>query len=81
MAVFTHDSIAADIAKALNMPLDEIGGDDNLIDLGLDSMRAMMLLQRWNEQGLNLDFSDFAKEPTVNGWWALVEGRLASRRT
>ncbi|MBO1074558.1 phosphopantetheine-binding protein [Roseomonas marmotae] len=71
--MLTRESLRADIAAMIHEDPEEIGGDDNLIDLGLDSLRAMTLLVRWSETGLRLDFSEFAEQLTLDAWWAIVE--------
>lgn len=74
-APLTREGMRADIARLLHEDPLEIGDDDSLIDLGLDSMRAMNLLLLWSERGLVLDFGEFAEELTLNAWWAIVERR------
>jgi aryl carrier-like protein len=74
-APLTREGMRADIARLLHEDPSEIGDDDSLIDLGLDSMRAMNLLLLWSERGLSLDFGEFAEELTLNTWWAIVERR------
>ncbi|ONG44617.1 phosphopantetheine-binding protein [Pseudoroseomonas deserti] len=69
----TRSQMRDDIAKLLRMPAGEIGDDDDLGDLGLDSMRAMALLQRWTEGGLPLDFAEMAERPSLAAWWAAAE--------
>ncbi|PZP45803.1 MAG: phosphopantetheine-binding protein [Azospirillum brasilense] len=71
----TREGMRADIARLLHEDPSEIGDDDSLIDLGLDSMRAMNLILLWSERGLVLDFGEFAEELTLNAWWAIVERR------
>ncbi|MBS9475921.1 phosphopantetheine-binding protein [Ancylobacter radicis] len=78
-APITRERMRADIARMLHEDPDEIGGDDSLMDLGLDSMRAMNLVLTWSEGGLELEFSDFAETPTLNGWWALISAKQAAR--
>lgn len=78
-APLTREQMRADIARMLHEDPDEIGGDDSLMDLGLDSMRAMNLVLKWSEGGLDLEFADFAETPTLNGWWALVSAKQAAR--
>ncbi|MFZ6764942.1 phosphopantetheine-binding protein [Roseomonas sp. KE0001] len=75
----TREAMRADIARLLHEEPEAIAGDDNLLDLGLDSMRAMNLLTRWNEGGLDLDFSEFAETLTLDAWWAIVQRRVAQR--
>jgi aryl carrier-like protein len=75
----TRERMRADLARALRMPPEEIEDDDNLIDLGLDSMRAMTLLTRWAAQGADLDLAAVAEKVTLGAWWALAERALAAR--
>ena len=72
-APVTCETMRADIARMLHEDPEEIGGGDSLIDLGLDSMRAMNLVLKWSEGGLALDFAAFAENPTLDDWWALVD--------
>ena len=62
--------------RALILPLledDDVPGDDeNLIDYGLDSVRVMALAARWRQALGTIDFVSLAKNPSINGWWALL---------
>lgn len=71
----TLDRLREDIAHILHEAPEDIGLDDNLMDLGLDSMRAMSLVTRWGSTGLTLDFSEFATRPTLAGWWEVIDRR------
>jgi bifunctional isochorismate lyase/aryl carrier protein len=42
-------------------------------------MRAMNLVLMWSEGGLELEFSEFAENPTLDGWWELVSRKQAAR--
>jgi len=75
----TLASMRADIARMLHEDPQEIGDDDSLIDLGLDSIRAMALVTRWREQGAPLAFSELAEQPTLGQWWKLADEALARR--
>jgi bifunctional isochorismate lyase/aryl carrier protein len=75
-APLDRERMRADIAAMLHESPEEIGGDVSLMDLGLDSMRAMNLVLLWSSSVGNLEFSEFAERPTLNGWWALVAGKL-----
>ncbi len=70
------EEMRADIARLVHMAADEIEMEDNLYDLGLDSMRVMQLLLDWEGRGLRADFSRFAEEATLAGWWAIVSEGL-----
>ncbi|MFC0217793.1 phosphopantetheine-binding protein [Pseudochelatococcus lubricantis] len=69
----------ADIARIIGEDASEIGDDDSLIDLGLDSIRAMALVQRWSDLGVKLDFAQLAEKPTLARWWAIASRHLAGR--
>ena len=75
----TRERMRADLARAVRMAPDEVGGGDDLNDLGLDSMRAMGLVLRWTEEGLQLDFGELAERPTLDAWWAVAERVMAKR--
>ena len=55
-----------------------MGDSDNLMDLGVDSMRAMNLVAKWNEAGAALEFAELAEHVTLAGWWAVVRARQAT---
>ncbi|NYT57602.1 phosphopantetheine-binding protein [Alcaligenaceae bacterium] len=69
----TLESMRADIARILHEDPAEIANDDNLMDLGLDSMRTMTLASQWGETGVAMDFSEMALNATLEHWWALVQ--------
>ena len=62
--------------RAMILPLledDDVPEDDeNLIDYGLDSVRVMALATRWRQALPEIDFVSLAKNPSINGWWALL---------
>lgn len=72
------DRMRADIATMILIEPDEISEDDNLLDLGLDSMRAMNLVLLWQTRGVSLDFSELASRPTLGGWWQIARQRMAA---
>jgi len=78
-AAMTFDSMRADIARMLHEDPEEVGAQDSLIDLGLDSIRAMALVTRWREQGVDLVFSELAEVPTLAHWWHVAESAMARR--
>ncbi|MCS3778751.1 phosphopantetheine-binding protein [Tsukamurella ocularis] len=71
----TADRVRADVAELLQVPAQSIADDDNLFDLGLDSVRVMTLIQRWREAGAaELEFPDLAEQPELAHWQRLVVG-------
>lgn len=76
----TLETLRADLARMLEMAPEEIGLDDDLIDLGLDSLRMLGLVLRWGETGIALEFSALAEHTTLREWWAVV-ARLQAAAT
>lgn len=74
----TLERMRADIAAIIHEQPDAIGLDDNLMDLGLDSMRLLNLIMLWQEAGVELDFGEFAERFTLAGWWEAVQRRQAA---
>lgn len=81
MTDFTIEMLRRDIARMIHVDPSEIGDGDNLMDLGLDSMRAMTLVLSWEQQGIKLDFSQLAVNVTLAGWWAVVARQQNMERT
>lgn len=63
--------------KAQILPLiddaDELESDDNLIDFGLDSVSVMKLVDGWRAAGINVDFVELAKAPSLDGIWQTLQ--------
>jgi len=72
----TKERMRADLARMLRMAPEEVRDDDDLGDLGLDSLRTMNILLRWSEAGLDLEFSELAERLTLRCWWAVAERKL-----
>lgn len=74
------EKMRADIARILHEDPSEIGDEDSLIDLGLDSIRAMALVTRWRDAGAAIEFSELAENARLSHWWSVVERALARNR-
>jgi bifunctional isochorismate lyase/aryl carrier protein len=68
----TLESMQQDIAEILLVPLEEVELDENLTFLGLDSIRAMALHEKWSKQGANVAFKELIKTVTLNEWWQTI---------
>lgn len=65
----TIEQMRADVADTLGEDPDDIPVDENLVDYGLDSVRIMMLLERWRkDHGIEASFVDLAEQPAVEAW-------------
>ncbi|MFW0789336.1 amino acid adenylation domain-containing protein [Gordonia sp. CPCC 205333] len=79
----TKDELRAVVAQALDLPIDEIGDDQDLLELGLDSLKLMALTSRWRAGGARVHYSALVLEPTIEAWSGVFAkaGGLAKKRT
>jgi aryl carrier-like protein len=68
----TLEHIREEVAELLEVPAAEIDPEDNLVDHGLDSIRLMQLVQRWQAQGVAVDFPALAERPQLTYWLSLA---------
>lgn len=66
------DMIKQDIADALQLSVTSIEDGDNVIDLGLDSVRLMQLIDKWRQQGSDVHFSDLAETAVISEWLPML---------
>lgn len=71
--VLTLASMQQDVADILELELDEVDINENLIFLGLDSIRAMALIEKWRKQGVKIEFAELVKQVTLAQWWQMIE--------
>ncbi|MFF0493034.1 amino acid adenylation domain-containing protein [Nocardia sp. NPDC004068] len=69
-----RDEIRAAIAAQLGIDAADIAGDEDLIQLGLDSIRTMKLAGGWRKRGLDVNFAQLAAAPSVDAWYELLGG-------
>ncbi|WP_406737374.1 amino acid adenylation domain-containing protein [Streptomyces sp. NBC_00853] len=68
------EEIRDTVAARLELPAAEIGFEEDLVTLGLDSLGMMNLAASWQEAGVEVTFGDLVEEPTVRAWAALLSG-------
>ena len=73
MTALTLERMRADVAGMLGEAPEDIQDDENLMDLGLDSMRVLGLVLAWGNTGIALEFSHLAEHATLGGWWTVVQ--------
>ncbi|MFD4898323.1 phosphopantetheine-binding protein [Streptomyces sp. NPDC058411] len=72
------ERIRADVAELIGCDPTEIEPEENLTDLGLDSVRTMVLIDRWRAAGAaSLEYADLAEQPELAHWTELLTGRAA----
>ncbi|MES9539667.1 amino acid adenylation domain-containing protein [Actinomadura sp. NPDC000600] len=67
--MLTWDELHAALAEVLG---ERAEADDNLIELGMDSIRLMQLTGRLRRRGIEIRFAELAGRPTLAGWWDLL---------
>lgn len=68
--------LPARLAAVLDLEPASIGAEDNLIELGLDSIALMRLAGAWRKAGLDIAFADLASTPTLAAWQSLLEATI-----
>ena len=72
------ERVRADVAELLDCDPAGIAPEENLVDLGLDSVRIMVLVDRWRAAGAAaLEFADLAEQPELGHWTELLTGGAA----
>ncbi|GAB7143403.1 non-ribosomal peptide synthetase [Mycobacterium riyadhense] len=67
-----RDEIRAAVAAELGCPASDVADHDNLIQLGLNSIRMMVLAGGWRKRGAAITFAELAASPTVDSWYGLL---------
>lgn len=70
--MISRDEIRATVAAELGSPVADVADHDDLIQLGLNSIRMMALAGRWRRQGADITFAQLAARPTVDSWHGLL---------
>jgi yersiniabactin nonribosomal peptide synthetase len=68
------------IAQQLELDRDSIGPEDDLLELGLDSIGVMRFAARCRAAGFDLTFADLIEWRTPGEWWSLAQDRRAGDR-
>lgn len=61
-----------EVADFLELAPSHIAVDDNLVDLGFDSVRLMTMVDRVRQRGADVSFVDLAESPTLADWADLL---------
>ena len=68
-----RETMRADVAEVLRVDETEVVEGINLMDLGLDSIRIMVLAQRWSDAtGELVHVAPLAERPELGAWWTHV---------
>nr|WP_246372531.1 amino acid adenylation domain-containing protein [Gordonia humi] len=66
------------VAELIDVPADEFGPDENLIECGLQSLQMIRFATDLRRGGVPVVFADLAATPTVRDWHRLIVERAAS---
>lgn len=64
--------IRATVADQLGCRTEDVADDDDLIQLGLNSIRMMALAGGWRRRGADITFAQLAARPTIDSWYGLL---------
>ena len=67
------ETMRKDVADILDVDLDEVDVEENLIFLGLDSIRVMTLHSRWKALGFNVELAEMVALHTIKEWWEATQ--------
>lgn len=69
----TETKIITDVAESLGVAPDTLTPDTNPADAGLDSLRLIMLVEKWRAEGVTVDFQDILTRATLAEWFELFQ--------
>lgn len=69
---FTRERIDHDIAEVLFVDAEDLTPQTNLLDLGLESIRLQMLVDRWRAAGMSVDFDNLGRDLTLEHWYSVL---------
>ncbi|WP_020494739.1 non-ribosomal peptide synthetase [Sciscionella marina] len=75
------DAIRAVVAEQLEVPVADIGAEDDLVELGVHSMCMIKLAAQWRRSGFDVNFGELAANPSVRDWFELLRGRAQADDT
>ncbi|MBP2473242.1 mycobactin phenyloxazoline synthetase [Crossiella equi] len=73
----TADDLRREVAELVDRAPGDLQDADNLIELGLDSIRLMRLAGQWRKRGIEVTFAELAERPSIGEWFELLGDRLA----
>lgn len=77
--VLSRSIIIDDLAEVLGVLPERIDDGDNVADLGLDSVRLMVLVEKWRAMGAkDADLISLSSNPRVGSWVSLLTTRSSS---
>ncbi|GHG26000.1 isochorismatase [Deinococcus indicus] len=72
---WTEEQVRGQVAALLGVDPQDLHGDDDLLMLGLDSVRLMLLTEDWQRDGRRVSYADVAARPTLNAMVAALNAK------
>jgi yersiniabactin nonribosomal peptide synthetase len=69
------------VGQMLKMDASEIKDHDNLIELGINSLKIMRLVNEWRKKGAKVTFAQLISTPTFQQWWQYISASNTSEKT
>ncbi|MGG4460874.1 amino acid adenylation domain-containing protein [Brevibacillus porteri] len=76
-ASLSYEEMKRQIQALLPAPI-AFSDDQNLIELGLDSLQMMRMVNKWRKEGAKVTFAELIGAPTLRDWQALLQKSSAS---
>lgn len=70
--MFEYQDIKIQIGKILKVNPENIHDQDNLIEMGINSLKIMRLVNDWRKRGAKVTFAELISQPTFQDWWILL---------
>ncbi|MBD0740660.1 hypothetical protein BGM09_14830 [Streptomyces sp. CBMA29] len=75
------DRLRGTVADVLGIGPEQIGDGDNLVALGVDSVKVMTISAHLRRYRVRVGFARMIEEPTLEAWWRLIgEGSAGGGR-
>ena len=71
-SLFSYEEVRMHIQEMLPVPV-EFDDNDNLIELGLDSLKIMRIVNKWRKAGALVTFAELITRPYLRDWWSLLQ--------
>lgn len=71
----TLDGLRIQIAELLGESPSDIGDNEDLVNIGMDSIRMMTLVEILRGKGAEINFMQMAEKPTIAAWWELLSSQ------
>lgn len=68
----SYAQLQQQLAAAMGLAAEQLTGSEDLFLSGLDSMRLVALLERWQGAGVEVALADLIADPCLNSWWQLL---------